>query len=286
MKHFIKTNRLFLTSTTLLLLLSFLFSFFLVSHNAGMAYADDEIYYQDSATVIGTSTETIDFSYYEEEIGYANNYCPEYYNTNSNLESSCAAVAGAIIVGYYDRNNTSLISNFTPGWTMNGSYRYYPMAYATTTIQAVIGTLYTNMGITSSGATQTQYKNGLASYVKNQGYSITYTNIMSNGSLNYSSTVTQMSNGKVVSLFLVNFNGCSISMGSNTATYTKTSYSGNHIFVAYGYRKIRYYDSNNNNFRTDIFLKVSTGFSSVKNAWYYVGSSDTTLAAAEAAYIY
>lgn len=286
MKHFIKTNRLFLTSTTLLLLLSFLFSFFLVSHNAGMAYADDEIYFQDSATVVGTSTETINFSYYDEEVGYANNYCPEYYNTNSNLESSCAAVAGAIIVGYYDRNNTSLIPNFTPGWTANGAYRYYPMIYASTTIQGVIGTLYTDMGITSLGATQTQYKNGLTSYVNTQGYNITYTDIMSNGTFNYSNTVTQMNNGKIASLFLVNFNGCAITISNNTATYSKTSYGGNHIYIAYGYRKIRYYDSSNNNFRTDIFLKVSTGFSSTKSTWYYVGSNDTTLAAAEAAYIY
>ena len=285
MKNIIRTKKIFLV---IILLTALIFgSFYSLSVlNSNVAYAYDEIYYKDSATIIGTSTETINYAYYDEEIGYANNYCPEYYNTNSNLASSCAAVAGSIIVGYYDRNSINLIPSFTPGRTVNNAYRYYPMTYATNTIQDVIGSLYNNMGITSSGATQTQYKNGLTNYVNNRGYNITYTNIMSNGSLNYNSAVTQMTGGKIASLMMVNFNGCSITMGSNTSTYTKTSYSGNHVFIAYGYRKIRYYDSNNNNFRTDIFLRVSTGFNSPQNTWYYVGSNDTSLVAAEVAYIY
>ncbi|NCA68354.1 MAG: hypothetical protein EOM87_09885, partial [Clostridia bacterium] len=61
------------------------------------------------------ATEVINYTSKVTEEDYINATFPEYYNTNGNLTNTCAPVAGAMIVGYYDRTYTDLIANFTPG---------------------------------------------------------------------------------------------------------------------------------------------------------------------------
>ena len=251
------------------------------------AYAEGEIYYGAESGVASVSTETFSYSYYLVDSGYANPYCPEYYNTNSSLTNACGPVAGTIVVGYYDRYSTSLIPNFTPGALSGGIFRYYPMIYFSSTIQSVTNSLFTSMGTNTqqSGTSQAQYNSGLSSYVTSAGYTYSHSSIMSGGSINYSSLISQIGNGRVLSVFMSDYNYCSKNIGSTSATYTINSFSGNHIYIAYGYERYRYYDSNGNNFRTDLFLCVSTGLNSPTTGWYWVGSSTTTLNDVEVAVI-
>lgn len=252
------------------------------------AYAEGEIYYGAESGVASVSTETFSYSYYLVDSGYANPYCPQYYNTNSSLTNACAPVAGAIVVGYYDRYSTSLIPNFTPGKMTNSGYRYYAMNTSNTpTIQGVTNSLFTSMGTNTqqSGTSQAQYNSGLSSYVSSAGYTFSHSSLMSGSTLNYSSLVSQLSNNRVLSVFMSDYNYCSKNIGSTSATYTINSFSGNHIYISYGYERYRYYDSNGNNFRTDLFLCVSTGLSSPLTGWYWVGSSTTTLNDVEVAVI-
>lgn len=248
--------------------------------------------YSQQVQTAGVIQEVINYSWNETVIGYANDYFPEYYNTNNNLNNPCAPVAGSMIIGFYDRYYTELIPNFTPGRNIGSYYRYNPMTINTGYIQGVMDSLYVSMSTNNPlpGTTQTQYKTGITSYVNVKGKSITYISIMNSGNINYNSgsnsLVSQISNGRCISLFVCDFNLAGVSDNGSSVTISKVTYSGNHIMIAYGYMRIKYYDNNNNNFRTDLFLKVSSGFYAPLNGWYYVGSSETTLVDAEAAYIY
>jgi hypothetical protein len=241
----------------------------------------------DSQTKSDT-TQTVYYSYILEQQDYVNVSFPKYYNTNSELYYECAPVAGSMIVGYYDRYYSNLIPNFTPGLTSGNDYIYYSMS---TYAQGIIDTLYVEMDTNDPdpGTTQTQYKNGLTSYIDTQGYDISYIDIASGGVINYnsgtSSLTYQISNGRPISLFLSGYNLCSITDYGYKIVINKQTYSDNHIMIAYGYKRIRYYNELDINFRTDLFLKVSSGIDVIKD-WYFVGSTGTTINDAEAAYTY
>lgn len=245
--------------------------------------------YYTGTTGVTLVTETVNYTRYTVTEGNANPFCPQYYNLDSGTyPNACAPIGGSIVVGFYDRYRTNLIPSVNPGFLINGIYRYFPMASNATAIQSVIGSLYTSMGTNSlaPGTTRTQYQTGLSTYVSNAGYSISFTSVMSGGALDIDSIISQLESGKVVTLYIANPNLCSVSFGSSSATYTIDSYTGNHIEIAYRYKLIRYYDSINSNFRTDILLGVSTGMSEEMSGWYYVGYSATNLDHADATYIY
>lgn len=248
----------------------------------------EPIIYYAGTTAMNSVTETVNYAYYTLQEGNANPYCPQYFNSDSSLTNPCAPVGGSIVVGFYDRYCTNLIPNVTPGFMQNGKYRYYGMATNATAIQALISSLYTSMGTNSQGpgTSRAQYQAGLTSYVTNAGYSISFTSVMSNGALDNSSIISQLTSGKIVTLYITNHNLCEVNLGSTSASYTIVPYTGNHIYIAYRYKLIRYYDSSDNNFRTDILLGVSTGLGTSMSGWYYVGYSTTTLNDADATYIY
>jgi len=257
--------------------------------------AQKEIHYGVKSTSVQTKAlviETVNYSSIQTEEDYINPYFPEYYNTNTNLTNACAPVAGSMIIGFYDRYYTDLITGISPGRTIGGVYRYNPMTTNTSYIQGVIDSLYVSMSTNypSPGTTQTQYKTGLTSYVTSKSLSITYTSIVSGGAINYesgsASLVSQLAAGNPISLFVSDYNISILSDNGSGMTITKSTYDGNHILVGYGYKKIEYYDSSNYNFRTDLFIKVSSGLSAPLNGWFMVGSSETTLNDAESASIY
>jgi len=256
--------------------------------------ASKEIQYgvKSSTTVQAKSvliSETISYSRIETEQVYINTFYPQYCNTNDNLTNVCAPVAGTMLIGYYDRFYTGLIPNFTPGYLVGSSYYYQAM---TDSVQSSIDWNYTSMSTNNPlpGTTQTQYKNGLTAYVNSKSLNISYTSIASGGAINYntgsSSLVSQIAAGRPISVFSCGFNLCSISDSGSSITLSKNCYDNNHILEAYAYRRIKYFDSSNNNFRTDLFLRVSSGLNSNTCGWYLVGNSGTTLVDAETAFIY
>ena len=235
-------------------------------------------------------TETVNFSSYTVTDYNPNYDCPQLFNINPNITNCCGAVGGADIVAFYDRYCIDLIPNCAPGHSSNGRYYYYVMGVNQSANQAVIDSLYVSMGtnIECDGVTRDQFQAGLYFYAFDKGYTTTFTSVMnSNGTLNNSSIMSQMANGRVVALYLNNLNTSLVSFGTNSATYTIQTYTGLHICVAYRYKLIRYYNANNVNFRTDILLGISTGYFSFDPVeWYYVGYSGTTLDYADAVNIY
>lgn len=259
-----------------------------------VAYANNldehksEIYYADNGSEdFIYSFEQIEFSTKTDDIIYINESFPEYYNTNSSLNNACANVAGSIIIGYYDRYY-DLIPNCLVGAVRGGNYFYFPMIVNTSAVQNVINILYEKMdtNVINIGTTQEQYKAGLINYVDSRNRVVDFESVLTGNSLDMEKLDEAITNQRPVSLFLSGYNLCDISESATEYSIDKYVSSGNHIMIAYGYRIIRYFDDAGNNFRTDIFLLVSSGHSSRNSGWYYIGESNTTLNAAESAYIY
>ncbi len=299
-KKIMKKNNVGFIKISVVCIIAFLFAAILLSALYGpsapraayAASADDvrrEIRYKDdfSGATRASASETVNFATKTDTTTQVNSSFPQYYNTNTALSNTCANVAGAMILGYYDRY-FDVIPNFTPGKLRNGNYNYYAMSNNSAPVQNAINALYTAMGTNSpsAGTTQTQYKNGLKSYINGKGRQVTFTSVKTGTTLDPTKVTAAFSAGKPITLFVSGYNFCSIQAGTNSYTINKTTYSGTHIMIAYGIRTIKYYNASGVNFRTDTFLLVSSGLSSPKSGLYFVGTSGTTLNAAESAYVH
>ncbi len=231
--------------------------------------------------------ETVNYSTLSSEIYYINGSYPKYHNENSSLFNACAPVGGSNIVGFYDRYYDELIPNYTVGFTRSGNFNYYPMTYNVTAKQNVINELYVLMGTNfpEAGTSQTQYKTGLTSYINSKGRNITYTSLVNNGNINFSSLDNQLRLGNPVTLFLSGYSICDfVDRENGQFEISKLVYDSNHIMICFGYENYTFYDSNNNIISTKTFLVISTGLDSVVG--YYLINNNGTLNDAEAAYVY
>lgn len=271
MKKYFSNKQLAITALVLIALVLFAIQFVGMSAPAvSYAYdvdADGEIYY---AGLGSGRTETETFTYTTKTVdSYSiNTSFPNYYNTNDNLQNTCANVAGANLIGYYDRYFENLISNSVPG-IGTSKYIYYPMTKNLVANQAVINDLHTRMqtNVNSDGCTQAQYKNGLSSYVQSKGLSITYTSVMTNGKFDLNKAKVQLQNGNPISLYLLGYGFTKITDDGSSVLFEKSIYDGNHIAVAYGYERVYYYGSNGSLIRSEIYLKVSTGLNGVSGVY-------------------
>lgn len=225
-------------------------------------YSDDALY-SETAT---QSVETETFSYSRKEVvSYKiNNSFPNYYNTNISLTNTCANVAGANVIGYYDRYYDELIPDCASGILRGTNYVYYEMFLFKEKKQAVIDWLYTAMKTNTidDGTTEDDCLEGLAEYVQQKGRSITYSSVMTGTELNFDEFETELKEGKPIMFFLSGYNFVSVNDSGNSVTITINEYTGNHIVVAYGYQKIDYYDANNSLIESNIYIFISTGIES------------------------
>ncbi len=241
-------------------------------------YADDE--YQDN----GESTLSVEeFSYASKVTSQAamvNNTFPAYYNTNNALTNACANVAGANLIGFFDRYYEELIPNCTPGMPRGNNYSYYSVEMDLEERQGVIDDLYVRMGTNNPtpGTSQTGYKTGLASYASSKGRTATFASVMTGSSLDISKLHQAISSGKPVSLYLSGYNISQVYDYNNEVTIAKSIYTGNHIMIVYGYKIIKYYNSSNALIKSKTYLYVSTG---VLQTGYYVLNNNGTINDAE-----
>lgn len=225
-------------------------------------YSDDALY-SETAT---QNTVTDAFSYSRKEVSQyqINNTFPDYYNTNVSLTNTCANVAGANVIGYYDRYFDELIPNCASGILRGTNYVYYEMLLFKEKKQAVIDWLYTTMKTNTidDGTTEDDCLEGLAEYVQQKGRSITYSSVMTGTELNFDEFETELKEGKPIMFFLSGYNFVSVNDSGNSVTITINEYTGNHIVVAYGYQKVDYYDANNSLIESNIYIFISTGIES------------------------
>lgn len=255
-----------------------------------IAYAksDSEIFYgsENGTEYTSKEIEYIDYSYKEVVSYKLNSLFPNYYNTNHTLSNCCASVAGANIIGYYDRYYDELLPNCVAGIERANGYMYYPMTLNKTEKQELINSLYISMStnVQQDGVSQENYNKGLLSYVKSKGKSYSYTSVMKNGIFDIEYADTQLRAGKPIALFLSGYNFIKISDNGTRVELNKSIYSGNHIIIMYGYEKVNYYNSNNDLVSTKIYLNVTTGNDSKTSI--YILNNNGNINDAEAANIY
>ena len=233
--------------------------------------AETEIRYADAPMLSTYADETIYFT--RKEVTLENNTagnCPA-YSTISGLTNSCGAVAGAQIVAFYDKYFPNLI----PGWTShytNGKYRAQDSTY----VPALIRELYTLMrtNVDDVGVSESDFLNGLTSYVNGKGYQISYQSVKSGNAINLTQCVNAIDNNKVIALLVAPTNVYNLSETSTYDTLTAFNIAGSHIMVAYGYLQFKYYNASGL-FRTDTYLCVSTGKSDCPKAYYKIDSTAT-----------
>ena len=243
---------------TFLMSILMLFSFFSIPVDNEMTFADS----YNGASLENSEKVSIAFAYKEDsEIkidGGLPNYCDRSTRTNS-----CANVAGAIVLGYYDKTYDDLIENFSSARVIRDKVLY---AAQNVVVDDVIARLYITMktNITEGGTTITNFKNGLQEYVNDQGLGISYSQVISNYSLNYSKYEDSIKQENPVVLFCSKYSLVSqmaFTAESGTEEFTLQHYIGNHVLIGYGIRAIKYYNSSGDLVRQLTLLTVGTGMS-------------------------
>lgn len=193
------------------------------------------------------------------------------FNSTENYANVCGPLAGTGIVAFYDKYYPNLIPGWESYYPATGKYRGQGSAY----VSAVLSELYTLMqtNVNGDGVSESEFKTGLQTYITNHGYSASYTNVKSGSSLNYSACKAAIDSNKVIALFIKPGVVYDLGEYSDHDTLVESTITGNHIMFAYGYLQIKYYN-NTGLFRTETFLKVSTGRQMLTPAYFKVDSSN------------
>ena len=199
------------------------------------------------------------------------------FNYTGGHPNTCGPIAGTAIVAFYDKYYPNLIPGWDSYYPATGKYRGQGNTYVHSLLEEMYVLMKTN--VNGDGVSESEFKTGLQTYITNHGYSASYTNVKSGSTLNYSACKTAIDNNKVIALFIKPDTVYEIEEYSDHDTYTESTIAGNHIMFAYGYLQIKYYNSTGL-FRTETFLKVSTGHVSPDIAYFKVNSTNL-----EAAYI-
>jgi len=136
----------------------------------------------------------------------------------------------------------------------------------TAQVTSMLDELFIRMGGNPAGVTMQQYITGMQGYVNARGRNIQLTSLRTgHNQLNEAQMKANFRNGNLMTLFasgfsIVAFDG--IRTHSNHDIINHGTSTGNHIMMAYGYRRIRYYNAANQLIRNDLYVYVHTGFSS------------------------
>lgn len=205
---------------------------------------------------IETISERIDYAYKVVDEYCSPNNVPGYLS-----DYTCGVTAGGVAIGYYDKMYDELIPNHT-GRIFMGQYLWATQGKE---MQSVYDSLYTAMNSTSEGVTINGYLNGMKSYVSSRGRTASFTSAMSGASqMNFQQYKTALQSGKLLTVFLEGFSVLDFDLFRTYTNYDTIVIDisrGAHIMLAYGYLDVSYYNANNQCFRRDSYLRVSTGFS-------------------------
>lgn len=225
-------------------------------------YCGSGSYVEQSETITYTRKETTEYSIK----GDLPNYFTLYGNTN------CANIAGAVIIGYYDRLYENLIPDYKTYTQIGSTIRYKMM---NTDVQQVVSTLYTLMGTDSNqaGTTYNGFQAGMKAYVENYGYTYATEGL---GSLNFDKYKSAVEAEKPVAVFLSTYSMLvSCSTSNSTETIVSSSCSIAHVEVGCGYRIDTYYNASNQIVMEKTYLKVASGLSEFNIAYLCLDKNST-----------
>lgn len=215
----------------------------------------------NGSTYEGAGIEVISYSKKDDQEIYIAGGLPKYYNAGTN-HNTCANVAGAIVLGYYDKEYDNLIMDFQAARTIRDKIIF---SAQTNAVQTVIDDLYikmqTNKG--GEGTTIDCFKSGLQSYVQEKSMHIQYNSLVLNQELNFDLYKSAIDDKKPIVLFaskytLVSLRG--ITENDKNDEYAKLYYGGDHVLIGYGIREINYYDEQGMLNRQVKCLLAATGY--------------------------
>ncbi len=256
----------YLLALVLLIALLFanLFPLTCVRANA-QTYSDDGFALYAS----NVTSETITFTSRETEYSETKNGVPLYF-LDGDLPNGCGAAAGAIVLGFHDKYHEDLIPNFTSYFPATGKYKINDKTY----IPALMRELFTLMrtNVDDVGVSEEECLDGLKSYVNSKNHSIKYSSIKSSSNFNINNYTNAINSNQPILLFSKDNTICIFTNTNEKEVIAKSYISGNHIYVGYGLHTVRYYNGNNN-YRTDIYLRVATGWAAMKDGFILVSST-------------
>ena len=158
---------------------------------------------------------------------------------------------GTNLIVYYDKTYTNLIPNYEPGRSILGRYRFN---VENETTAALTDTLQKDMGTDENGTTISEFQAGLRSYIKRQGYNVSFSSIMTSGKVNYEKAKTIVLQNKALAIFMSGYKGTTIvtNEGYDLLEYEYTKAS--HAVVGFGCLEVKYTLSDNS-IRTDKYYK-------------------------------
>lgn len=227
----------------------------------------------NGATYEGSSTEIVDFARKDDEEISIKGAVPKYFNAGT-YRNTCANIAGAILLGYYEKNYDELIPDFKAARVIRDKVLF---ATQTDAVQKVIDDLYVKMdtNIGGNGTTVNGFQSGLRQYVNEKGRNINYTAFVSNENLNIEQYKESIKNNIPVVLFVSKYTMIPLTeiyQNDYSDKYNKKIYGGDHVLVAYGIREIQYYNGTGGLIKSTILLMVATGYS--QDALVYVQIDD------------
>lgn len=215
----------------------------------------------NGASLSNVENYSIQYSRREEEEVSINGKVPTYYDVSSR-ENTCANVAGAIVLGYYDKDYDELIENFTSARVIRGRVTYYSQTQA---VLSVMEELYTLMqtNVTEGGTTVSNFKSGLQTYIVNHGRNVEFQKVVENSIMKNDVYSNAIQEEKPIVLFVSGYTlipDNSFDTETGVDRFEKQHYDGNHMVVGYGKKIIRYYDSNGEQIEQLNLLEVATGY--------------------------
>lgn len=220
-----------------------------------------EIYY-------GAKNDVVPYSIYDETLNYTRKEVlidtkismgtPQYFDYNASLPNGCAAIAGGVLVGYYDKDYENLIPNFSSVAKRGEHLIFKPISdEAAAVMQNLFGRMNVNM--IQPGATENDFKNGVRSYVVDHGYNVNYTSYGNSYVVDYEGISQSLQNGIPLALFFdMKYLIYNLQIGDTQLKLGTQAYNAPHIAIINGIKRVRYYN-NDSVIRTDTYLSVSSG---------------------------
>ncbi len=210
--------------------------------------------YEDTASVNAT-VEAVKIPYTSKTLTESHSLALMYPNYNySPAPGSCGSIAGANVIGFYDRYDENLIPNHVSGTLFGNTYLYELEDAA---VIATIQTLYEYMGTEHVGTTEDEFINGMTRYCTEKGKKISFTSCMSSKSFTYTSAKQKMKSNQPIVLFLSGYNTAILTTEGNTDTVNYLISTANHIMIGFGYEVYCY--STADGTITYEYINVSTG---------------------------
>lgn len=226
-------------------------------YNGGEEYQDENFNYSGGGEAVN-QTEVIEYDYKTVDEYSINGNLPNYYGQVGG--SNCANVAGAVVLGYYDRMFENLIPNYKTYTKLGSVIKYRGQSVE---IEDCMDNLYQLMetDINQAGTTYSGFQNGMKKYVANQGYTYNTQSVLSFGSMDLNKFTTAVRSGKPVVLFLSEYTIVQNEIENQNSDIVYTSHiSVSHVVAACGYKVEKYYNENEELVDQRVYLKVASGF--------------------------